>query len=298
MQLKYSQILSCTGTVLLSFNILSSAQAGETVSCASWANGNNDFGDASAEYAEACHQTDAWQSLGEAWSADNGSSANDDSDDGVTWRTSSDGGITWSEYGNESITQGDLVEFQFSVNRSIDGNHAYDELKAWVDWDSDYSWDNSDEVLIDEVWAKNETSDGVEDNTYWSWWVLQSRALSELRKSDYQNNTWTDVWNDDLQDYNSAQTHAYFYSQIDTTDIDVGQYWLRARVVCENSLSQYSDNYALEAWGYQDQGEVEDYLLTITASSKAIVTPIPEPAGLALFALGFGIIGGLSRRQK
>ena len=68
------------------------------------------------------------------------------------------------------------------------------------------------------------------------------------------------------------------------TNSAIGDIWLRARVVCSTSLGLYSDNMNLIATGYQHQGEVEDYKLTVVARAPA--APVPEPATLFIFALG------------
>ena len=100
-------------------------------------------------------------------------------------------------------------------------------------------------------------------------------------------------FNTDLQTYNSNITFANFYKKL-TIPLDamLGDTWMRVRLVCENSISQYSANQILDATGYQHQGEVEDYKLTIVAKTATV----PEPATLFMFALGIFALG--AKRKK
>lgn len=261
-------------TALLLIGFSSFSQAGTVISCIDKSNANSkyDYGDAPSSYGTACHDTDRWQNLGSKWDTDSANNlvGNDDAtDDGVSWKTSSDGGDTWSSWSSNGVlTRGDTVKFRFSVNRSNDGNHLYDELKAWVDWNQDSNWSNSGEVIKKKRWAKNENKKG---------------KLSTSSSS----------FNTDLQTYNSNITFANFYKKL-TIPLDamLGDTWMRVRLVCENSISQYSANQVLDATGYQHQGEVEDYKLTIVAKAAAV----PEPATLFMFALGIFALG--AKRKK
>ncbi len=245
------------------------SQAGTVISCIdkSSASSQYDYGDAPSSYGSACHDTDRWQKLGNTWDTDsaiNSEGSDNATDDGVKWKTSSDGGNTWSSWSsNGALKQGDKVKFKFSVNRSNDGNHQYDELKSWIDWNQDFNWSNTDEVIKMKRWYKNETKKGELD-------------------------TSSSNFNNDLGTYNSNITFAKFYRTM-TIPLDavLGDTWMRVRVVCENSISQYSANQVLDATGYQHQGEVEDYKLTIVAKTASV----PEPSTLFIFALGLFALG-------
>lgn len=256
------------------------SQAGTVISCVDKSNAhkmngyssNYDYGDAPSSYGVACHDTDRWQNLGNDWDVDSATNVVDSdntTDDGVSWRTSSDGGNTWSDWSSDQVLrQGDQVEFKFEVTRSNDGGHEYDELKAWVDWNQDSNWDNASEVVEQEVWNKNEAPDGTLD-------------------------TSSPHYNGDLGTNNSNITFATFYETLNIPlDAVLGDTWMRARVVCENSLSQYSVNHVLDATGYQHQGEVEDYKLTVVAKAVSV----PEPSTLFIFALS--LIGLAVKRRK
>jgi len=273
---------SWTSAILALGFISSQAFAGATVSCDG--RSNIDFSDAGNGYGVACHQTDRWQSLGDDWDRDNLSDAsntgNDDAtDDGVTWRTSSDNGATWTDYGTGSaVTQGDLVEFRFEFTRSNDGWHQFDELKTWVDWDQDVSWSNADEVVTNVRWAKNENA----DDTY-----VGGPTFAD--QTDHKNYCYANgqTWNGDLKTCNSNDTFRVFTEQVQVPlDAALGETWMRARVVCENSLTNYSPNFVMDATGYQDQGEVEDYAITVLAKRNDPPVQVPEPSGLLLLATG------------
>jgi len=250
-------------------------QASKVVSCTG--KSNIDFGDAPDSYGAACHQTKEWQKLGKKWSEDSASNDVDSdnaSDDGVKWRTflgkDAANKNTWTEWSSTaSLTQGDKVQFRFNLRRANYGNHQFDELKAWIDWDNDYNWSNDDEVLINKQWRKN-----------------QNRKDKDLFDSSYNN---------DLKTNNNSDTWRNYKVNITIPlDATLGDTWMRARVVCENSLTKYSDNYMLIATGFQDQGEVEDYKLTIVAKNSP--TPVPEPSTLFIFTLGLLTLG-LKRRK-
>ena len=272
--------LSCFSSVTMASTVVSCATALSN-------NSNRDYdrGDApmaTGQYGQACHDTNAWQQLGGAGktngvknplTGDGNSSGSNNSgwdvdtlaesqvvgsddvtDNGVKWST--DGGTTWTNSG--VITQGDTVVFKFKVKRSNTGNHQFDELKAWIDWDRDFSWEeNLSEVLIDEKWAKN--------------------------ADKYGNINGNGSTNTDLPTNNNTDTFRK-YTQTITIPVDAltGDIWMRARVTCENSLISDNNN-TLYATGYYHQGEVEDYKLTIAAKPSDPIS-VPEPTTLLIFA--------------
>lgn len=86
-------------------------------------------------YGVAWHNDATWQMLG----------TSNHVDDGVWWST--DGGATW---GQEGLFVGDSVTFRFDLWTSGFGNHNYNQVKAWVDWDQDFFFDNASEVVIED----------------------------------------------------------------------------------------------------------------------------------------------------
>lgn len=288
--------------LLLGFSNLSSA--GQVVSCdtaASWNNGtfDLDYGNATDQASSACHNTQAWQKLGTDWNSDTPTSSETDlsTNDGVSWKTSSDGGNTWGNENGE-FTAGDLVQFQFDVTRAATGNHKYDLLKSWVDWNQDGLWDESEDI-ISQKWWKNEDSEGnatsgsqnrtLNKNNDLSTWKDLGTANGE-GSQNRANNWWKsseDRWRRSI--FNSNDTTATFFSaavEIPVLDA-LKDIWLRARVVCENSLQQYAESMNLISTGYQHQGEVEDYQLTIAKAAKPPgPVPVPEPSTLLIFAIG------------
>jgi len=301
--MKQIQIVAAS-ILFLSFSQLSFATSTNVVAC-STKSGSYDYGNATGQESSACHSTDQWQKLGKNWdkeSSDNAMELTPSTNDGVTWRTSTDG-INWTDYSNTSqLTSGGYVQFQFEVTRSIVGNHKYDQLESWIDWNQDGDWDDrkyrnqnqNRERIIAEKWWKHKDSDGN---------VQKSRNLDPSKVIDNYNFRKDGTKNWDLSDsrgetiYNSQDTTAMFTTnemQIPIFDT-LTQVWLRARIVCENSLEHHSDGMNLIATGFQDQGEVEDYRLTIAKKPPAVV---PEPSTLFIFAISLFALGAQRKKQK
>jgi hypothetical protein len=314
MRLSFKKYLVVTATLLCFSNF---SLAGEVKTCAQKSGSTQDFGDATttssgATYGEACHETNAWQQLGVAkiaaptvnnpnkkvkvaltgnqestntsWNAalsqsadtTNGNGTVDTGDNGVTWRVK--GTTDWGR--NANITQGDILEFKFVVQRATSGNHEFDELKAWVDWNGNGSFANDkSETLINEKWYKVDQHGGLNlDGTTKSynndWKVLNGAAKNTI--------------------YNSLDSIAIFKTEMQVpVTAALGRTWMRARIACENSITTYTDNMNLTATGYQDQGEVEDYRFNISARPP---TPVPEPT--TLFVFGTALIGLVLSRKK
>jgi hypothetical protein len=296
--------------------------------CSGRDGGNHDYSDAPGTYGVACNNSSGrWQALGPNGSGTDtsptgtnaGSSLNDgyklttasktwtaesgvnsgidgdmttingvavDTDNGVHWRTSSDGGITWSDYGNGDITQGDTVEYRFGVARSTDGTHEYDRLKVWADWNKNEVFDNdASEILYEKDWALHEDSNGNATD-----------APNPSEKNTKLNNDLSNLAGHNV--YNSSQYYSYFTQQV-TIPIDAltGDTWLRARIVCENAITErhgYGSSTML-ATGYYNQGETEDYKIKIIAK----VVDVPEPSTLLVFAIGLlGITVGWKKLKN
>jgi len=280
--MKYINIIT-TGIILLGFSNLTLASTSNVVDCSTRTN-SVDYGNATDQEASACHDTAYWQRLGETWNSDTPATSETDlaTNDGVSWVTSSDGGTTWVD--NGELTAGGLVKFQFDVTRAITGNHKYDLLESWVDWNQDGIWAEN-EVIISEKWWKNKDSEG----NVQTWNDLDQSKVIKNWGRDRTTNEGTlnrDLTNGDWHNkvYNSQDTTAtYFTSEFQIPVLDtLKEVWLRARVVCENSLEQYADGMNLIATGYQHQGEVEDYQLTIANNT----VDVPEPSTLFIFAMG------------
>jgi len=319
MRLSFNKYLAITVTLLCFSNM---SFAGTVVEC-STKNSSKDYGDATTDsqgvaYGEACHETNAWQQLGKAkigrsivdlqgdsgsrdddvsanrgWNADTSQDldttrgSKDTGDNGITWTIQNSDG-TWPIRGEDgwwgntdAVEQGQTVKFRFSVTRSDEGNHKFDELKIWVDWNGQDGFNNNDigtsgsEILYNTRWYKDQDKN---DNSYGD--------------SDYSGNSAD--YNNDIGAYNSKDTYRNYILETTIPDTAViGTTWMRARIACENSLTNYTENMNLTSVGYQDQGEVEDYKLTINAKA---VTPVPEPTTLFVFASA--LIGLALSRKK
>ena len=297
-----------TSIVLLGFSNLTFATNGTTtkvVDCSTITN-SVDYGNATGQAASACHDTPYWQRLGKTWNSDTtqAEETNLSTNDGVSWVTSADGGTTWVD--NGELTSGGLVKFQFDVTRATTGNHKYDLLKSWVDWNQDGSWDESEDIIT-KKWWKNENSEGVATtnsvggtlNTNWD--LTKWEDLGTEGSTNRDNNQWNSQWNSgngrwENRIYNSNDTEATFFSEIIAIPVldTLKDIWMRARVVCENSLESYSDGMNLIATGYQHQGEVEDYKLAVAKTSDPI--GVPEPSTLLIFSIGLFTLA--ARRKK
>jgi hypothetical protein len=301
LKMKYIKFLT---TAVLLASISNITLAGPATSCADRGLNNIDYSDAPNSYGAACNQTQRWQALGPGtdsgtagdvvgdsrtkyratdgykdWTRENGvNTSGDEGDDGVRWRTSSDNGVTWTDFGTDGvITQGDVVEFSFLVGRSQTGTHEFDQVKAWADWNVDGDFDNdASEILINEKWAMDENSSDIA--------IIDNNGK---KNTDLSNNAGVDIFNDtDLFREYTAQIQI-------PLDAVLGDSWLRARITCENALDNHGDGTSLLATGFYDQGETEDYQITIAAKT---VTDVPEPSTLLVFALG--VLGIAAGRKK
>jgi hypothetical protein len=313
MRLTFTKYVAITITLLCFSHV---SFAGSVKTCAEKTGSTQDFGDATESskggtYGQACHETNAWQQLGQAtkeisnnitevelqgdtggtndalstnlgWNSadsqsnDTNNNGEDSGDNGVSWRVADANGDFLGAYGQPELTQGQAVQFQFTVTRSDEGKHQFDELKVWVDWNGQDGFNND---------AINSSDSEILYNVRWN----KEEDKNDRRKGDAGYSGDAVDFNNDVGAYNNIDTYRSY--TLETTipmDAIVGETWMRARIVCENSLTNYSDNMNLISTGYQDQGEVEDYKLTINQ--------VPEPTTILVF--GSALIGLVLSRKK
>ena len=217
-------------------------------------------------YGEASHQTAEWQMIGSSNTAD----------DGVWWST--DGGANW---GHDSVHVGDQIRFKFELWSAGYGNHTYDQIKSWIDWDQSGDWyntsifdpvDPASEVIIADRFFKVATD--ASGNAIPSSWNISFHDDSSFDDTDRAN-------------YNAAHatTTDFLTNDFLITDAMIGEVWLRARAQCWHVPFD-----TMTPTGNLWQGEVEDWSIT--------VNPAPEPATMLLLGSGLFGLAGFRRKFK
>lgn len=234
--------------------------------CSSYAGATNyDYGDA-VGYGVAKHKTAEWQRLGTDWDSESSQKNPDNYDDGVRWSVNGGG---WNTWGNDilNVKQGDKVKFEFTFTRALYGNHPYDDLSAWIDWNGDGDWADAGENIYFNRVDKGTTQ--IDDATY----------IADVGHNRYDSESMTFTTGDIL-----------------VSGLFTGTTWLRARVSCSESIIKYNNNNGLDSdtqissTGRLWQGETEDYRMNVST------VPIPG----AVWLLGSGLLGliGVRRRRK
>jgi hypothetical protein len=222
-------------------------------------------------YGKATNTNATWQQLGSSSLLD----------DGVSW--SVDGGKT---FGHQAIGVGKETIFNFEIVKDEWGVHQWDALKVWVDMNRDGSF-QGDRVLQDQWNFEQEhiTALGVTSTQY------HNGFNGQFNQACYDNNRlhYTDL--ESATDINGNSLHYANASKTFTTKLTfntIGDYWLRARTVCNFDIGSMS-NFTYK--GTLFQGETEDWKLRV-------VTAVPEPSSIGLLLMGLAMVGGMAFNRK
>ncbi|ACN15057.1 hypothetical protein HRM2_19560 [Desulforapulum autotrophicum HRM2] len=229
-------------------------------------------------YGDATHETTAWQAL-DTYNVDN-----EKTDEyGVFW--SRDGGETW---GHEDLYVGDTVTFQFNMHKDFIGTHYADHLKAWVDWDNDGTYDNTDQIAyLERKLTDNETVSTNPSTSYVTpvnpnFFTSQSFTIDSSNLDGFYLRARVTCSESLLYRYYKENSKSRFFSdddQFEWNDRESTSWW-----------TSYENMFA--ATGNYWQGEVEQWHIGVSLSHT------PEPATMMLF--GFGLLGiaRIGRKRK
>ncbi|MDR2549761.1 MAG: PEP-CTERM sorting domain-containing protein [Desulfobulbus sp.] len=201
-------------------------------------------------FATPTHTTDKWQDIA-----------------GISWSTDQ---VNW---GNDVVYTGQTVYFKFDMHKSNLGSHYADFLKAWIDWDQDGKYEQSESAFFMHIVNPTVTPQGT----------------GEIPVNEMYSFTTTGYT---------------------LTNADLGDINLLVRVTCSESILASADDY--QNWNHQwsvgknkyntyfkpdghlGQGETEYRTLTVQSPPP---DPVPEPTTMLLFGTGLIGLAAAARRK-
>lgn len=189
----------------------------------------------------------------------------------VAWSTD---GTNW---GREELTVGETVYFRFIMHKTDEGDHYADLLKAWIDWNNNGVFEQSESLFYEHTIFPNAA--GHDGST-----------VGRLNVDQYFEFT--------SQGFLLTSEH-------------IGEIDMLVRATCTESVLASAGRTG--TWDYQwrvafseynslflptgslGQGEVERYSFIV---NDAPPPTVPEPSTLLLFTSGLIGLAGIARRKK
>ena len=202
----------------------------------------------------------------------------------LTWQEITN--VQWSTdnstWGNTTVNVGDTVYFQFTMYKQNDGEHYKDFVKAWMDWDQNGTFSQSEDIFF--------AAHMIHENIY-------SPELGKIL-----DGSTAGVFVGETYTYTSAGI--VFNSE--------GTFDMLVRTVCSGDLSRpltastWNKQWTTTDAEYRNKFSPDDatyyqgdaWMYQISVVSETTPPAVPEPSAILLIATGLIGIAGIARRKK